>query len=206
MDLIKIGTYISKKRKNLNLTQAQLAKSLNVTDRAVSKWECGRSFPDQSILLNLCDILHISVNELLAGEDLTKIDIYNNQAEINLIRLTNEKYEADKKLLISETIIAILGTIIFLALIFTGIFTFIYANLPLWAMILMIVIGLLTFILLCLFSLKIEQKAGYYECKECGYKYVPSFISVLMAPHINRSRYMKCPKCGKKSYHKKVLK
>jgi DNA-directed RNA polymerase subunit RPC12/RpoP len=55
------------------------------------------------------------------------------------------------------------------------------------------------------FMLKIEQKAGYYECKECGHKYVPEYKSVFGAMHINRTRYMKCPKCDKKSWQKKVI-
>ena len=70
MDLIKIGSFIADKRKAKSLTQLQLAERLYVTDRAVSKWECGRSLPDSSIMLDLCEVLGISVNELLTGEDL----------------------------------------------------------------------------------------------------------------------------------------
>ena len=68
MDQIKIGRFIAEHRKNANLTQAQLAEMLNITDRAVSKWETGKAMPDSSIMLALCDILGISVNELLNGE------------------------------------------------------------------------------------------------------------------------------------------
>ena len=68
MDSIKIGKFIAEKRKAKNLTQLQLAERLYVTDRAVSKWECGRSLPDSSIMLELCEALGISVNELLTGE------------------------------------------------------------------------------------------------------------------------------------------
>ena len=116
-----------------------------------------------------------------------------------------EKEEADKRLLHAEIVIGVAATLIFLDLVLTSILTFKYAGLPLWAMIVMLVVAAIIFFGGCFFALRIEQKAGYYECKECGYKYVPSYKAVMMAPHMGRSRYMKCPHCGKKSYHKKVL-
>ena len=68
MDQIKIGKFIAENRKKQNLTQGQLAEKLGITDRAVSKWENGRAMPDSSLMLDLCSILNISVNELLSGE------------------------------------------------------------------------------------------------------------------------------------------
>ena len=68
MDQIKIGKFIAECRKKNNLTQMQLAEKLNITDRAISKWENGKSMPDSSIMLELCNELKISVNELLSGE------------------------------------------------------------------------------------------------------------------------------------------
>ena len=65
--------------------------------------------------------------------------------------------------------------------------------------------GTLQFLAIIVVCLKIEQKAGYYECKECGYIYVPTFKQVFLAMHLNRTRYMKCPKCSKKSWQKKIL-
>ena len=115
MDLIKIGNFIAERRKAKGLTQVQLAEILYVTDRAVSKWECGRSMPDSSIMLELCDILDISVNELLTGEKLEMKD-YNKQAEENLIEMTKQKEEADKRLLFAEIVIGITGTLIFFIL------------------------------------------------------------------------------------------
>ena len=204
MDLLKIGTFIAEKRKEKKLTQLQLAELLHVTDRAVSKWECGRSMPDSSIMLELCDALGISVNELLTGEELN-MENYNKQAELNLIQITKEKEESDKRLLRAEVVIGVFFTATFFALLLTGILTYKYANLPLWAMIVMIVLAVIIFFTGVFFALRIEQKAGYYECKECDYKYVPTYKAVMMAPHMGRSRYMTCPHCGKKSYHKKVI-
>ena len=68
MDQIKIGKFIAERRKNKNLTQMQLAEKLGITDRAVSKWENGKAMPDSAIMLELCDTLEISVNDLLHGE------------------------------------------------------------------------------------------------------------------------------------------
>ena len=68
MDQVKIGKLIAECRKKASLTQMQLAEKLGITDRAVSKWETGKAMPDSSIMLEVCSILGISVNELLSGE------------------------------------------------------------------------------------------------------------------------------------------
>ena len=83
MDQEKIGRFIASCRKSAGLTQAVLAEKLGITDRAVSKWENGKSMPDASIMLNLCEQLGISVNELLSGERLD-MDDYRKMAEENL--------------------------------------------------------------------------------------------------------------------------
>ena len=204
MDVIKIGKYISQKRKELNLTQKDLADSLYISDRAVSKWECGKSLPDSSIMLDLCKLLNISINELLLGEDL-KMENQNKQLEQTVLELIKEKEQTDKKLLQIEVVIGLTGTIFNVALIILGALGYAYLNLPLWAMILMISFGVVLFAISITIALIIEQKAGYYECKNCGHRYVPTFLQVLLAPHINRSRYMKFPNCHKWTYNKKVI-
>ncbi len=93
-----IGKFISACRKDKGLTQVQLAEKLNITNRAVSKWETGKSFPDASIMLKLCDILDITVNELLSGERIS-MENYRKKAEENLIQLQHEKDRAQKDLL-----------------------------------------------------------------------------------------------------------
>ena len=72
MDQTKIGKFIAECRKKKKLTQMELAEKLNITDRAVSKWENGRAMPDSSIMLELCNLLGITVNELLSGEVIEK--------------------------------------------------------------------------------------------------------------------------------------
>lgn len=76
---------------------------------------------------------------------------------------------------------------------------------PIWAFILPVGVGFVQFIICMMFALRIEQVAGYYECRKCGHRYVPSYKAVNLAMHIGRTRYMKCPKCGKRSWQKKVI-
>ena len=80
MDQIKIGKFISECRKKQNLTQSELADKLGITDRAVSKWETGRAMPDSSLMLELCEILKITVNDLLSGV-VVSMSEYNKKQE-----------------------------------------------------------------------------------------------------------------------------
>jgi len=89
MNQVGIGKFIAKRRKERKLTQAQLAEKLNITDRAVSKWETGKSMPDSSIMLELCEILGITVNELLSGEEVD-VEGYEEGAEEDLLVLKRE--------------------------------------------------------------------------------------------------------------------
>jgi len=200
MDQIKIGRFIAECRKNAGLTQFQLAERLNITDRAVSKWETGRSLPDSSIMLDLCGILDISVNDLLSGEVVT-MDNYNKELENNLLEMVKQKEQADKRLLALEIFIGVTATVVLMAAIFTAAFV----QLETWLRISFIIFGFVIFIAGCLCALRIEQVAGYYECKECGHRYIPSYMAVNLAMHMGRTRYMRCPNCGKKSWQKKVI-
>ena len=201
MEQVKIGKFIAQCRKNKNMTQAELAEKLNITDRAISKWETGKGMPDSGIMLELCNELDITVNELLSGE-IIKMENYNEKLEQNLIDMVKQKEEADKRLLTLEVFIGILVTMIFLALAFVASFV----NMKDWIRILLIVVGFIPFIIGMLVAIRIEQTAGYYECQKCHHKYVPTYSSVLWAMHVNRTRYMKCPKCNQRSWNKKVVK
>ncbi len=200
MDQVKIGKFIAQRRKRANLTQVQLAEKLNITDRAVSKWETGKAMPDSSIMLELCEILEITVNDLLCGEVVT-MDNYNKELEKNLIEMVKQKEQADKRLLTFEIVIGVLCITIMFSLIAVASLV----QMEEWLRALLIVIGFVPVLAATPFMLKIEQTAGYYECAKCGHRYVPSYSSVLWAMHINRTRYMRCPKCNKKSWQKKVL-
>jgi len=200
MDQVKIGMFISVCRKKQNLTQAELAFKLGITDRAVSKWETGRSLPDSSIMLDLCSILNISVNDLLSGEVVTMNENNQKQEQV-ILELVKEKQEADRRLLKVEVFIGILSIAILFGLIAIAAFV----NIEDWLRVLIIASGFVIFLAGCFIALRIEQVAGYYECKKCGHKHIPTYKAVNMAMHMGRTRYLKCPECGQKSWHKKVI-
>ena len=200
MDQVKVGKFIAECRKNKNLTQFQLAEKLNITDRAISKWETGKGMPDSSIMLELCDELDISVNELLSGE-VIKMENYNEKAEKNLLEMAKKEEIQNKKMMIYEWVIGGLSSITFLVLLFT--LSFAVENI-----ITKIILFILAFLILIIgisFALKIETETGYYECKICHNKYIPKYSQVYFAMHYGTTRYLKCPKCNKRSWNKKVL-
>jgi len=195
------GKFICEQRKKKGLTQLKLAEKLNVSEKTVSKWECGNGFPDTSIIMPLCKELNITANELFNGEKLT-VDNSLNKAEEQLMEMQKLKEIADKRLLSMEIVIGILSIAIMLSLTLIAS----YINMLTWQRILIISVGVILTSFGIFFALKIEQVAGFYVCKHCQHKYIPSFKNVFFAAHINRTRYMKCPHCNKKSWHKKVIK
>lgn len=203
MDQIKIGKFIAECRRQQSLTQAQLAERLGLTDRAVSKWECGRSLPDAAIMLQLCELLGITVNELLSGEKMNmETNEYNQQVEQNLIALAKQKEEADKRLLNVEIVLGVIASITLVAAVLLG------SLLPIdtWLRCVLIVGAAVLFLVSMVACIRIEQKAGYYECPHCHEKHVPSFAQSLLSMHLGRTKYLRCPHCGRKGWCKKVLK
>lgn len=200
MDLIKIGKFIATCRKNKKLTQEELAEKLYVTDRAVSKWERGICLPDASKMIDLCNILDINVNELLIGEKLDMKE-YNKKTEELLLDMARQKEQTDRELLRMEIVIGLITVLAFLTLILIASLV----DMPNYLRVILIVIGSIIFAYGISNALKIEQVAGYYECNKCHHKYVPTYSSVFWAMHMGRTRYMKCPKCNKYSWNKKVI-
>lgn len=200
MDQLKIGKFISEKRKAKGMTQAQLAEKLGITDRAVSKWETGRSMPDVSLMLELCSLLGITVNDLLCGE-VVSMEKINETTEKNLLEMAGQKEAADKRLLRLEVVMMVIASLFLLTMLLTAVFITKKSLLSFG----FIGLGLVTFVIASLFALRIEQVAGYYECRKCGHRYVPTYWNVNKAMHMGRKRYMKCPKCGEKSWQCKVV-
>ena len=203
MDQVRIGRFIAEKRKAQGLTQAQLAEALGITDRAVSKWETGRSLPDASVMLELCRLLKITVNDLLNGE-VVSMERYNETAERNLLEMVKQKEAADKRLLKTEVVIGVTSSVFLFVTVIVGAM-FMKMEKPLWIFFLLFGVGLAQFIVCMSFALRIEQVAGYYECRKCGHRYVPDYRTVSLAMHMGRTRYIKCPACGKRSWQKKVI-
>ena len=200
MDQIKTGRFIASCRKEQGMTQAILAERLGISDRAVSKWETGKSLPDSGIMLELCDLLKINVNELLSGERIMA-ETYDKRAEENLLAMKKEIEEKNRQLLKTEYLIALPTVTAGVIIVFLASFL----ELPVWLRITLIVFALLMIFVAAFVAVGIEQKAGYYECQLCRHRYVPSYWQTNMAMHIGRTRYMKCPECGKRSWQKMVL-
>ena len=200
MDQIKIGKFIAECRKKQNLTQGKLAEKLDITDRAVSKWETGKTMPDSSIMLELCDILKISVNELLSGE---KIDMENNEQknEQLLLEMAKEIEKKNKTIWNSMWAIMIVSFIGLLAGIFGA--AFLIPEGP-WQLVTILAVTVL-FLIPCFYALKLEVSVGAYKCKNCGHEIVPTYKQVLNAMHRGTTRYLKCPECGKRTWCKKVI-
>ena len=156
--------------------------------------------PDSAIMLDLCMLLKITVTDLLNGEVVT-MDNYKEKYEKNVLDMIKQKEESDKSLLLLEWVIGIFSIIILLG------FTFLasFVDMESWLRITLIVAGFVLGLIGIGFALRIEQTAGYYLCRKCGHRHVPSYNSVLWAMHYGRTRYMKCPKCEKKSWQKKVI-
>ena len=200
MDQVKIGRFIAKKRREQGLTQAQLAEKLSITDRAVSKWENGRTMPDSSLMLDLCKHLKITVNDLLNGE-VVSMENYNEKLEKQLLEVIKQKEEADRRLLNLEWFVIIVSTLVLIVpIIIAG-----YVEMPDWQRVLIMVSGVIPCSVGFAYSMKIEQHAGYYECKCCGHRYVPTAKAMWSSMHMGRTRYMKCPKCSQMSWQKKVV-
>ena len=200
MNQIKVGAFIAKCRKEQNLTQLQLAQKLMVTDRAVSKWERGKGMPDVSIMLDLCEIFGITVNELLIGKriDMKKDDQNNEKLLLDMAEEINKKNKiiwTDMWVIIIISVIALLGGIVVARfLIPEGI----------WQLVCILAVTIL-FMIPCFYALKLEISVGAYKCKNCGHEIVPTYSQALNAMHRGTTRYLKCPKCDKRTWCKKVI-
>ena len=182
------------------MTQAELAEKLGISDRAVSKWETGKSMPDSGIMLELCGFLKINVNELLSGERIMA-EFYSKQVEENLLAMRREVEERDRRALKLEYWMGFSAVLSGSVLILLASFLV----MPFWLRMVLSAFALMMILLVSFIAVGIEQKAGYYECGCCHHRYVPSYGKVILSMHKGRARYMKCPVCGKRSWQKKVL-
>ncbi|MCI5944700.1 MAG: helix-turn-helix transcriptional regulator [Eubacterium sp.] len=199
MDQIRIGKFIAVQRKQKGYTQKKLAELLGISDKTVSKWECGKGFPEVSLLLPLCKELEISVNELLAGEKVSEED-YQRKAEENMVNLVKETQESKKKIILS-VMAAMLGVAATIPL-------FIISEIiPMssWLRILLMVLGIGAMTVGIIMACILDRDAGAFECPSCHERFVPEMRAYIMGPHTITKRKLKCPKCGKTRYCRHVL-
>ncbi len=191
MDQIKIGKFIANMRKDQNITQKQLADSLSISDKTVSKWECGKGLPEVSLMLPLCDILQISINELLSGERVGECD-YKSKAEENMVKLIKEN-EQNKKNMILSIICGIITIIAVCALVIIAS----YVELPVYARIIFIGLAIVTAIVGIGAAAMLEIDAGYYECPYCKALFIPTVKEYIKGYHTFTKRRLTCHECGK---------
>ena len=201
MDQIKIGRFIAASRKEKGLTQMKLAERLGITDKAVSKWERGIAMPDASLMLDLCEVLGISVNELLRGERITA-ESDGRENEKLLLNMARELEQRERTIwramyvLMSICIVGLIGVLLLAG--------FCVEEGP-WQLVVILGACVLFFIP-CFYALKLEVSVGAYRCKRCGREIEPTYGEVMRAMHMGTTRYLKCPHCNKRSWCKKVLK
>ena len=199
MNQIKIGRFIADRRKEMKLTQKQMSEQLDISDKTISKWECGRGLPEVALMMPLCNCLCINVNELLSGENLSE-ENYHEKAEENLMNLVKEKEESKKKIILSVTVA--------MTCVLAGATLILVAGLlemPTIARIGLIVIAsVVMFAGICVAGI-LEREAGSYECPECHARFVPTMSAYVKGVHTITKRHLKCPECGKSSMCKRRL-
>ena len=191
MDQNKTGKFISQMRRTQNLTQRQLADQLAISDKTVSKWECSKGLPEVSLMLPLCEILQITVNDLLSGEKVAEGE-YQKKAEENMMDLIRENAENKEHMTLS-IICGVITVIAVCALVMLAS----YLELPVAVRILLLVSAVLTAIAGIGAAARLEVKAGYYECPHCGALFVPTMIDYVKGYHTLTRRRLTCPACGK---------
>ena len=201
MDQVKIGKFISDERKAKGYTQKQLSELLEISDKTISKWECGNGFPEASLLLPLCNELEITVNELLTGERISQQN-YKEKAEENMVNMIREKEENKQKILLT-TIIGVISTITFVTLLLVVCFYTDVITLPI--KIVLMIIALSVFGVGLYVAMWGDRKIGYFKCRNCNELFTPTFMQYNMGMHLLSTRYLKCPHCKTRTWCKKVM-
>ena len=201
MNQVKIGKFISDERRAKGYTQKQLSELLGISDKTISKWECGNGFPEASLLLPLCNELEITVNELLTGERISQQN-YKKKAEENMVNMIREKEENKQKILLT-TMIGVISTITFVTLLLVVCFYTDVIILPI--KIVLMVIAISVFGVGLYVAMWGDRKIGYFKCRNCNELFTPTFMQYNMGMHLLSTRYLKCPHCKTRTWCKKVM-
>ena len=193
MDQLKTGRFIAACRRELGMTQRELAEKLSVSDKTVSKWECGNGLPEVSLMLPLCEILGINVNELLTGERLDAV-AYKQHAEENMMKLIDERKENRRKLLLEVAVVLITLLASIPLIMLAGLL-----EMETWLRVTLIVIAMVVMFGGIGIAAVLEMTAGYFECAKCGEYFIPTKTAYIMGAHTIMRRHLKCPHCGKRS-------
>lgn len=191
MDQIKIGKFIADTRKEKNLTKKQLADALSISDKTISTWEFGKGLPEVSLMLPLCEVLQITVNDLLTGARVSEVN-YQKKAEENMMNLMKENEENKIRMVLSvvcglNTVIAVVSLVVIAS----------YLALPTIARIALILFAIATTAVGIGAAAVLEVKAGYYECPHCKALFVPTMSEYVKGYHTLTKRRLTCHECGK---------
>ena len=190
MEPTRIGRFIAERRKALELTQRQLAEQLSVSDKAVSKWETGRGLPDVLLMLPLCAVLGITVNDLLSGERVGEGD-YRKKAEENMMELMRENAENRQRLLQSiacggVTVVAVCALVALAA----------FLPLPALARVALLLLAMATAVVGIWAAATLDARAGWFECPHCKELFAPAMADYVKGLHTFTRRRLTCPHCG----------
>ena len=200
MDQVKIGKFIAQCRKDRGMTQMQLAEKLGITDRAVSKWETGKSMPDVAIITDLCRELGISLNDLLSGE-IVSSEQYSQKLEVQLLDMMGQKENCEKRILRLGFAINLLASVLGLGCLAVSHYLF---EDHLWVGVLIYILGLTTFIA-DWFWARMDRTTGFFQCEHCKHTYTPTKKSMRRALRGDLyKRYLRCPHCNQKGWHQRV--
>lgn len=192
MDQIKTGKFIAAMRKEKGLTQRQLADRLEISDKTVSKWETGKGLPEVGLMLPLCEILNINVNELLSGQRLTE-ETYKQKAEENLMSVLNEKKKNQKRMAWTAVLM-----IAYIAVAFYIAWVAAYIEMPQAARVALTISALLVGVLGVVFVCVVDRTTGYFQCGHCGALFVPDGMTYFKGSWsvLPGSARFTCPHCG----------
>ena len=191
MDQIKIGRFIAQARKEQKMTQRQLADVLSISDKTISKWECGKGLPEPSLMLPLCEALQITVNDLLTGTRVSEAE-YRSRAEENMMNLVKENTENKKRFILS----AICGVITMIAA-FSLVMLASFVKMPTAARIVLIAAAAATAAVGIGAAAVLDADTGYFECPYCKALFVPTMGEYSKAYHTLTKRRLTCHECGK---------
>ena len=196
-----MGNKIKLLRQKIGATQEQLGEKIGVSAQSISKWETGRAMPDSNIMLKLCYILGINVNELLCGE---AIDFEKKEEQLNelIYQMATNEERYHKRLLHSAYLIVVISLVALICLI-----TLISLLIPEGGFQnFLIIVSVVLFIIPCVIALKFKVETGYYECKNCQHMFVPNYKEIAVLMQTPTRRLLKCTKCGKWTWCKKLTK
>ncbi len=199
MDQMRTGSFLKALRRERGWTQNELAERLHVSEKTVSKWETGRGMPEVGLMLPLCELLEISVNELLSGERLAG-EQYRGRAEENMLSLACDRTPSGVKVAVCTAACVLLVVVVMTLILLAA--TLI---IPVWARICMIVCAFLGVVAVIAPILLVALSTEIFLCPTCGKKFVPTARAYLFAPHTLLRRRLRCPHCGKKGWCRSLL-